>query len=312
MRALPPKVLLMADAARGTVSRSDLGRAGYSASTIDDWLTTGLLQRVQRGEYRVPGSGEHFLQHVATRLWRAGDGARIAGALACGALGLTGFSQDESSFIAIPPQRRVTGVRFPVVRTPLLKEDQAVIRGLPGVTVERALIGAAATHRPARVRAAYYDAKFKGLTTEAKLARRAVALGRAYGAPQMRAILDTGALKVESFPEFDLQSVFRPDERPAAQVWVQWHDKWFRLDFAFLDARLALEYDGGDHDRSRQEDADRDLALLELSIQTIRVTKAMLRDPDELRRRILAVRAQRRALGLAPIVPGKPPWLLAD
>ena len=32
------------------------------------------------------------------------------------------------------------------------------------------------------------------------------------------------------------------------QVWVRWHERWYRLDFAFLVARLALEYDGINHD----------------------------------------------------------------
>ena len=301
---------LMADAVRGTVSRRDLVRAGFAPSTIDDWLVTGLLDRDQRGEYRVPGSGSHFTQQVATRLWRAGEGARLAGAQACALLGLKGFSEDDLEFIAIPPGRRVTGVDFPVVRTPIPAEDRELIRGLPGVTVERALIGAAATHRQGRVRAAYYDAKFKGLTTESRMTERALALGRAHGAPQMRGILGTGALKVDSPKEWDLARLFRgSDPRPLEQVYVEWHGKWFRLDFAFLDARLALEYDGQDHERTREKDADRDLALMELNIQTIRVTKAMLSDAGELRRRILAVYAQRSALGLPPIVPGDPPWL---
>ncbi len=48
---------------------------------------------------------------------------------------------------------------------------------------------------------------------------------------------------------------------------------------------------------------------MELQIQTVRITKAMLTDPIDLRRRILAVRDQRLALGLPPLVPGRPPWL---
>ena len=174
------------------------------------------------------------------------------------------------------------------------------------------MITAAGTSRAARVRAGYYDAKFKGMTTEAAVAVRAVALGRAYGAPQMRAILGTGALKVESAQEWKLAGIFRVnDPRPTAQVWVCWHDKWFRLDFAFLDARLALEYDGGNHEQTREKDADRDLALLELDIQTIRVTKTMLRDSERTRRRILAVRDARAAMALQPIKPGRPGWLSA-
>ena len=299
----------MADAVRGTVSRRDLIGASFSEPEVDHWIALGLLERVHRGEYRIPGSGWDRQQQLASRLWRAGPGARLAGPLACALRGLAGFTDADDDYVAIPPGRQVTGVDFAVVRTPIPEVDQDVIDGLPGVTVERGLIGAAALRSQARVRAALYDAKFKGLTDDERLGSRAVELGRAHGAPQMRRILGSGGGKVESFKEFDLLAVFRHAERPVPQVWVQWHGKWHRLDFVFLDARLALEYDGKNHEDQRDRDADRDLALMELNIQTIRVTKQMLADPAELRRRILAVRDQRLALNLRPIVPDAPPWL---
>ena len=300
----------MADSARGSVSRRDLVAVGIAPATVDGWVRLGLLDRTARGEYRIPGSGQDRVQELATMLWRAGAGARLAGGLACGLYGLAGFSEDESSYISLPSRRQARGVDFTIVRTPVAEVDQAEIRGLPGVTVERALIGAAAVFRPARVRVAYYDAKFKGLTTDAKLVERAVALGQVHGAAKMRWILGTGAMRVESPQELRLARVFRPgDEAPVEQVWIEWHGKWFRLDFAFLAARLALEYDGKTHERQRTKDAERDLALAELQIQTIRVTRDMLADPTELRRRILAVRADRLALGLPPLVAARPPWL---
>lgn len=310
MAALPVLVHVMADAVRGTVSRCDLVAVGFSPHTLDQWVRLGLLERVGRGQYRIPGSGRRRTQELASMLWRAGEGARLAGGLACGLRGLTGFTEDEPTYIAVPSRRRVRGVDYRVIRTPIPVEDQDIIRGLPGVTVERGLIGAAGTHREARVKAAFYDAKFKGLTTDTRITDRVLVLGRTHGAPQMRKILGTGAMKVESPREWDVAKLFRDgDPRPLEQVYVEWHGKWFRLDFAFLDARLALEYDGADHERTRDKDADRDLALMELNIQTIRITNAMMKDPGDTRRRILAVRAQRVALGLPPLVPSRPPWL---
>jgi hypothetical protein len=148
-----------------------------------------------------------------------------------------------------------------------------------------------------------------GLTDEEMMAARLGELGKAYGAPRMRAIVASGVLAQESEPERDLLGVFRPgDPLPDAQVWVSHRSKWHRLDFSYLDVRLAIEYDGAQHDGQREQDADRDLALLELQIATIRVTKSMMRDPEDTRRRILAVRSSRLPLGLKPLVPDRPPW----
>ena len=80
------------------------------------------------------------------------------------------------------------------------------------------------------------------------------------------------------------------------------------MDFAYRDLRVALEYDGAIHDRTREADADRDLALLELQIITIRVTKAMLRDAAATRRRILAVVAERNGSDIPPLPRMSPPW----
>lgn len=199
---------------------------------------------------------------------------------------------------------------FKVVRTSVELIDQDELLDLPAVTIERGLIAAAATARPARIRVATDDAVFKRLTTYDKLRERAFALGNVPGAALVRRAFNSGVFAMEGEKERDLFSIFRPgDPKPEPQVWICWHGKWFRMDFAYLAARLDLEYDGKDHERTRERDADRDLALAELDIQSLRVTKSMMRDPQGTRRRVLAVYRKRLALGLPPIVPDTPPWL---
>lgn len=309
--ALPSQVLLMAEHAAATISRRDLVAAGFPPDAIDRWVGAGLLVNTVRGEFRIPGSEQSLRQELATMLWRAGPGARIGGALRCALAGLDGFRLSaHRDHIVVPPGRRVRGVAFKVVRTPVAEEDQERVMDLPAVTLARGLIGACADYRPARIRVAYDQARFKGLLREAEFADRALSLGNAYGAPQARKLVRSGALSMESEPERDLFSIFRPaDPRPEPQVWVQVRGRWHRLDFAYRDVRVALEYDGDGHAFTREADADRDLALLELRVVTIRITKAMLRDAAATRRRILAVVAGRRGRDIPPLPRISPPWV---
>ena len=169
----------MAEHGAGTLSRRDVFARGHTPAEFAWWLQAGLLERTGRGEYRVAGSDQTLKQQLATRLWRAGPGARIAGPLRVALAGVTGF-----------------------------------VRG-----------------------------------------------------------------------------------------------RWHRLDFAFRDVRLAPEYHGTSHADRREEDADRDLALTELQIQTLRITKTMMRNPEDVRRRVLAVHAHWLTLNLAPLAVVAPPWV---
>lgn len=309
MQPLPATVRAAASGRRSLISRQQLLALECSASTINRWLAIGVLERGTRGHYRIGGAALDALEHIATAVARAGESARVY-AVWCGGLhGLEGLGLDGEDAIAIPPGRRVRGVDFTVIRTPIPEVDQADVAGFPGVTVARTLIGVAAIRSRRMVRVAFDDARRRDDVRLDELWQRAVELGRVPGAPQMRALLATGQLDMESEGERKLDGIWLPgDPRPQPQVWVTWEGRWYRLDFAYLDGRLDLEYDGRDtHDAER--DAERTLALAQLQIQTLRVTRTMLRDRAALRRRILAVRRERVALGLPPIVPMAPPWL---
>lgn len=311
MSGLPPDVVAAASARYGLLSRRRLLGLGYPRWTIDGWLADGLLLIRTRGHYIVAGAAVDEIGRLVTALDRSDPGARIGGAWACGLHGLEGFDLAGSAHVLVDPRRRVRGVPFTVVRSPVPPEDRETVRDVPTLTVTRSLIDIAPTHTPRQVRVAYDSGRRAGATSLAELTARAVALGRVRGAPEMRRLIATGQLRNESEGERQLDAIWQPgDPRPEPQVWVTCGGQRFRLDFAYLDARLCLEYDGADAhggDDHRMRDSDRDLALAELQIVTLRITSRMLRVPQLTRRRILAVREQRLALGLPPIVPNPPP-----
>lgn len=77
MYGLPPRVLAIADAGGGRVSRRDLTSQGITKAEIQAWLYAGIFVSAGFGEYRVAGSGLTFEQEIASRLWRCGDGALV-------------------------------------------------------------------------------------------------------------------------------------------------------------------------------------------------------------------------------------------
>lgn len=155
-----------------------------------------------------------------------------------------------------------------MIRSPVPPEDQATVDDLPTLTVTRSLIDVCPRYPAKSVRVAYDDARRRGGTSLDELTRRATGLGRVRGAPAMRRLLATGDLLLESEGERALNRLWRPgDPKPEPQVWVVYRSRRYRLDFAFLDASLCLEYDGREyHERAldRYRDYDRDLALAQV------------------------------------------------
>lgn len=310
MPGLPASVYAAAEPG-GFVTRERLLARGWRGPQIDWWLATGLLEWWSRSHYRIAEAGADDMGRLLAALERAGEGARIGGAWACALHGLEGFDLSGRDHVVIDPRRRVRGAPFTVVRTPVPPCDQAVVGDVPTLTVTRSLMSVAPTHPRKAVRVAYYQAVCAGHASMGEMSERATALGRAYGAPETRALVASGDLRYESEGERALAQTWRPGDPPLhPQVWVVYRSRFYRLDFALLDARMCLEYDGAEHhsgELDRLRDTDRDLALAELDIQTLRITARMLRTPERTRERILAVWRQRVRLGLPAIVPAPPP-----
>ncbi len=312
MRVLPRPAAELAAANHGFVSRAELlEQAGLTKSQIDKLVNAGALIVDSRGNYRVPGAPVTRRQQLLAATRRAAAPAADESTL--GLHHAQGFDLVPPFTVAVPPSRRLRTGDLRFVQVVLREEDVETYEGIPSMTVERACINLAARARLARMRVAMHDLRRRGELDVRLLRRRLTALWGDPGARQMREWLDSGALLHESNAEARLDRIWRPgDPRPTPQVWVFAEGRYYRLDFAFLDSRLAPEYDGeAAHggEANRHRDAQRTLALAAIDVERLAITAPMLRDPAGLREQILAVHRRRLGLGLAPLVPvAAPPW----
>ena len=115
---------------------------------------------------------------------------------------------------------------------------------------------------------------------------------------RVRAVADLMDRLAESLPESRVRValVLRGVPVPELQHRVHTPAGVFRLDMAWPELGVAVEYDGDEHRRAERHgrDPDRDAALADLGWDVVRVTGAQLGRPDALADRILAKLAARR------------------
>jgi hypothetical protein len=309
MPALSPAGIALAAAHHGLLSRAELRtQLGLTVPEIDNLVKAGVLIVVSPGQYRLAGSPITPRQELLSDIRRLDGHAADESVL--GLHDAPGYALQQPFSVAVAPHRRIRRDDVRVIRVPLGGWECEEVDGIPAMRLERALISYLPRARSARFRAAFHALRRRGRLDVAFLRRLAVDLGGAPGAPEMRALLDSGFLLPESPPEHQLGSIWRPgDPRPVPQVWISHAGRSYRLDWVFLDSRLAPAYDGAvAHGRlNRHDDARRTLALAARDVVRIPITAPMLRHPAALRRDLLAVHGQRLRAGVLPLIPEAPP-----
>lgn len=255
-------------------------RARIPATAWDAMVHRGALERVHRGVYRASGSARPPEQRLLAAVLRGGRGARIDGVLAAALHGLEGCDLDDRLTIVIPSDRRVTGVSFTVhVGPDVVIGDRATVRGVPTVTVARALIDMASEGITKRWRVAYDSARRSGLLSPAWLQRRAQENADAPGARHVLAFLAGPDAAPETEGERALARLTR--YAPVQPEWGVWLLPGIRVDAVYRRARIVLEYDSRDWhtlDSDIAADVARQRRLEEAGWLVIRVTHRMIRD----------------------------------
>jgi hypothetical protein len=276
----------------GLVSRAQVIEAGATNGLIQRRLDAGRWVHLFPGVYRMAGTPASWRQQVLAACLAAGDDAIASHRAAARLWGTAGLGQRVVE-LSVPHARRVTlpGVRIHRTRD-LPRIDLTVRDGIPVTTIERTLIDLAAVAHIDAVEEALDDIVRRRLTTVRRVARRVETLERKgrCGIGAIRLLLEArasgGPVSESTFEIRLLRAIGSAGlPLPVLQYEVRHQGRFVaRVDFAYRDAKLAIEADGyGAHAGRARFDRDRARlnALTLLGWRVIHVTWTQLRDePD--------------------------------
>jgi hypothetical protein len=241
----------LATAQRGVVAHGQLLEVGATARQVDRWLLTGWLCPRHEGVYAVghaaPVVGAAF--HAA--VLAAGDGAALSHRSAACHLCLISWAPARVDVI-VPRsgQRARSGIRFhrPKVYGP---EDRFIADGIPCTTVARTLVDLAAVLKHHQLERAIEQAELLRVLDVDAIAEVLGRIARPRGVRNLRRCLgderlDAGLTQSANERRFLRLCIRAGLPRPALQHPVEIAPGlWHKVDFAWPEARLAIEIDGG-------------------------------------------------------------------
>jgi len=169
----------------------------------------------------------------------------------------------------------------------LPRSDRDRVEGIVVTSVTRTLVDLAASLGPSELELAVEDAFRRGLTTPVRLRHRFAQLeGRGRpGSQRLRALLDARGSRPStgSAAEVRLEQLMVKIglPRPVRQYRIKHDGRAIRVDFAYPDRRLAVEYDGLRWHTGRariENDAERRNLLRDAGWSLVTITATMMRD----------------------------------
>ncbi len=249
----------------GLITASQALEAGLTDDQIDGRVRAKKWRRVRRGVFAIAGAPKTWEQSVLAAVLRAGRGC-VASHFAAAALHEFPDAVRELPEVTARPgtQPKIPGVR--VHRPALLPDhDVRVVAGIPVTSYARTLVDCTGRFSLGQIARALDFGIVHHEVTLWSVERSLSVLGQAPGRhpSKLRTLLDergTEPVSSESRPEMRMLRVLASGGLPAPiqQHRVRFGADTFRLDLAYPDAKLAIEYDGWDTHRTRSAfDADR-------------------------------------------------------
>lgn len=231
---------------------------------LESRLNRGRLVLVRSSVYRVGGAAESWEQHLLAACLAAGPDAVASFRAAAALWDLDGFGR-QGLEITIATRRRVR-LEGVVVHRSLVtgRLHTARIDRIPVTSVARTLCDLTAVLEPWRVERLVNEADCRRLVTVRQIKRvfRELETRGRRRSTVMRAILESrleGIESGDSHPEVRVAKLLRRRGLAAVQQHrVRIGNRTVRVDLAFPELKIAIEYDGWDAHRTRGAfDADR-------------------------------------------------------
>lgn len=233
----------------GVVTRSEAIALGVPSSTLDRMVESGVLDRVRRGVYALPGVDDAHLTmlHVACRKLGA-----VASHMSAAAIHRLDAPHYVKPTVSVPRRRTKDLLGVTVHQLTDLTDDHIeVIRGLPVTTPERTVIDLAAVISEKRLEALVDNGLAGRRLDLSRLSDLHAELGRRGkpGTVRMRTILSPrspGYRAPDSELERRLLDLIRDADLPEPDR--QFRPEWLRpsngrVDLAYPERRLAIEGD---------------------------------------------------------------------
>ena len=172
MRATLDVIADLADSHGGYFTTAEAAAGGVSRRALSHHASTGTLERVEYGIYRLRRYPSQRLEDlVVVTLWVGRDSAiSHESALVVHDLG---DAMPAVTHVTVPRPFRGQRPGVIVHLEPLGPHERVVIDAVPVTTVDRTLLDVAASADPAMVRAVARAALARGLTTRRRLEARA-------------------------------------------------------------------------------------------------------------------------------------------
>ncbi len=249
----------------GLITRLQALDAGVTAGEIRWRAATGRWSKIRFGVFAVAGAPTSWEQRVLAAVL-AGPPGTVASHFSAAVLHAFPDVVRDGIDVTVPKgaQPRLSGARLHRPRH-LPEHDVRVVDGIPVTSFARTLVDCSGRMSLGQIARALDSGLVRGEVTVWSVERSLSALRQAPGRhpSKLWTLLDergSSPTTAESRPELRILRVLAGSDLPApvSQHWVSCEGRQFRLDFAYPNEKIAIEYDGWDSHRSRSSfDADR-------------------------------------------------------